>query len=370
MAGSTNDAVESRGSLQNRSSSRIEWIDIAKGIGIVLVTFGHLRNGDGYGVWLPALNLTIEIIYLFHMPLFFFLGGLTFSAHVGFKDFLIKKARTLLIPYYFFSLYFLAKPIACLLIPSLAQTFQTGYDFDLLYQLWDVFIMGNGLWFFMAYFVAEIIMYWVYKAIGDKRALFALVGCLFILIASATDHIWPGFQLPFQLIMGVGVAGYMSLGIVCKDTLLGAKNKFVDAGIALFAAAVFLFCVWTMVTGLCVSTKWIVDIFAALSGTAATVFLAIIIARAPVLEYIGRNSAVFYAVNALTMNVVKYGVFRLLGIDVTGTSFMVQFATGLVITAIALLILWGANVVIRRWLPWSLGIWPDKKLPGLTKDNN
>lgn len=31
-------------------SKRIEWIDAAKGVGIVLVSFGHLRNGDGESV--------------------------------------------------------------------------------------------------------------------------------------------------------------------------------------------------------------------------------------------------------------------------------------------------------------------------------
>lgn len=52
-------------------SKRIEWIDVAKGVGIVLVSFGHLRNGDGESVWLPALDAPIDAIYLFHMPLFF-----------------------------------------------------------------------------------------------------------------------------------------------------------------------------------------------------------------------------------------------------------------------------------------------------------
>ena len=59
-------------------SKRVEWIDVAKGVGIVLVSFGHLRNGDGESVWLPALDAPIDAIYLFHMPLFFLLGG----AHV------------------------------------------------------------------------------------------------------------------------------------------------------------------------------------------------------------------------------------------------------------------------------------------------
>lgn len=29
---------------------RIEWIDIAKALGIILVSFGHIRNGDGESV--------------------------------------------------------------------------------------------------------------------------------------------------------------------------------------------------------------------------------------------------------------------------------------------------------------------------------
>lgn len=58
----------------DNSKTRIEWIDIAKGIGIVLVSFGHVRNGDGRSVWLPALDMLISAIYLFHMPLFYFLG--------------------------------------------------------------------------------------------------------------------------------------------------------------------------------------------------------------------------------------------------------------------------------------------------------
>lgn len=45
--------------------ARIEWIDIAKGMGIVLVSFGHLRNGDGQSVWLPALDVLVSAIYLF-----------------------------------------------------------------------------------------------------------------------------------------------------------------------------------------------------------------------------------------------------------------------------------------------------------------
>ncbi len=47
-------------------SKRLDFIDIAKGIGIILVVTGHL---------LPVAAGLHVLIYSFHMPLFFFLSG-------------------------------------------------------------------------------------------------------------------------------------------------------------------------------------------------------------------------------------------------------------------------------------------------------
>ena len=50
---------------------RIEWIDMAKGIGIILVIMGHISfRPESLNVWLCS----------FHMPLFFFLSGLTYNS--------------------------------------------------------------------------------------------------------------------------------------------------------------------------------------------------------------------------------------------------------------------------------------------------
>ena len=46
---------------------RIVWIDIAKGLGIILVIAGHLFRYDSY---------ISTVIFSFHMPLFFFFAGL------------------------------------------------------------------------------------------------------------------------------------------------------------------------------------------------------------------------------------------------------------------------------------------------------
>ena len=49
---------------------RIVLYDNAKGIGIILLIFGHLFT---YG------NVPFSLIFAFHMPLFFFISGLFFT---------------------------------------------------------------------------------------------------------------------------------------------------------------------------------------------------------------------------------------------------------------------------------------------------
>ena len=50
-----------------KATERIEYIDVAKGIGMLLVIMGHA---------FPAGRIT-KIIYSLHMPLFFILSGFT-----------------------------------------------------------------------------------------------------------------------------------------------------------------------------------------------------------------------------------------------------------------------------------------------------
>lgn len=51
------------------NSKRIDWVDVAKGVGIFLMVMGHSSMPDAVNRW----------IYSFHMPLFFLLSGLVFN---------------------------------------------------------------------------------------------------------------------------------------------------------------------------------------------------------------------------------------------------------------------------------------------------
>ena len=76
-----------------RTGPRIDWIDAAKGLGIVLIVIGHI-----YSVAEPSPLYVF--IYAFHVPLFFFIAGLTYRLDPpSLPDFFRKKLRALLVPY-------------------------------------------------------------------------------------------------------------------------------------------------------------------------------------------------------------------------------------------------------------------------------
>lgn len=91
------------------STARMRWMDVARGIGIVLVVYGHaLRVLVGAGLISPADPLWVSdyVIYTFHMPLFFLLSGMNVeqSLRKGKIQFLRSKLWTIAYPYLLWSL--------------------------------------------------------------------------------------------------------------------------------------------------------------------------------------------------------------------------------------------------------------------------
>jgi len=90
--------------------TRNAWVDNAKGIGIILVVYGHVARGvasASHSVNLELFKLVDSIIYSFHMPLFFFLAGLFFHATLhkrGKMGLVLNKVDTILYPYVLWSL--------------------------------------------------------------------------------------------------------------------------------------------------------------------------------------------------------------------------------------------------------------------------
>ena len=80
------------------NNNRIEYVDIFRSFGIILMVMGHI----GFTTYFD------HFIHAFHMPMFFFVSGFFFKSkskeELSLGAFLKKKARTLLIPYLFFGI--------------------------------------------------------------------------------------------------------------------------------------------------------------------------------------------------------------------------------------------------------------------------
>lgn len=92
-----------------RQTQRSAVVDIAKGIAIVLVVYGHCLRGLVYANVLPAtswLSPTDYLVYLVHMPVFFLLSGYFFpsSSRKGIREFWSGRLKSIAYPYFLWSL--------------------------------------------------------------------------------------------------------------------------------------------------------------------------------------------------------------------------------------------------------------------------
>lgn len=133
--------------------NRIEWIDISKAIGIILVVLGHCISHE---------FLITKLIYACHMPLFFIISGICSNyKSISFLSFLKKRSCSLIIPLICFTF----------IISILSKLF-IGYNFNLLQRGFP-----HALWFLFILFVAENISF-IYSEYFKKENL--LIGLIII----------------------------------------------------------------------------------------------------------------------------------------------------------------------------------------------
>ena len=144
---------------------RLTNIDIAKGIGIILVVIGHcIPDATSVtGISNPYFKILHSIIYSFHMPLFFFISGFLTNANGSLPCiensflFIKKKFHRLIVPYLFVGLCYLPLKIA------FSQFANRPYDIS---NLWKIIIGVNPdgeLWFLYSLFIINVLVAVIFK---------------------------------------------------------------------------------------------------------------------------------------------------------------------------------------------------------------
>lgn len=152
------------------SKERYDYIDIAKGLGILMVVWAHIM----------ITGWTHKVIYAFHMPLFFLISGMLFQRekYPSFGVFIKRRAKRLLIPYTIYSVltwvfwaafrYLRHDEVESYLTPL----FQTFYA-----QGSGAYMVHNSaLWFVPCLFLTEILYFFLCR-LGKWECLMACFVC-------------------------------------------------------------------------------------------------------------------------------------------------------------------------------------------------
>ncbi len=156
---------------------RITYLDMVKGVGIILVVFGHSTLAPDQAItWLAS----------FHMPLFFMVSGMLMW-HIGEeeKPFLLsikRKAKGIMLPYITFSvIYILIKLCYLVRMPELITVEQI---WDAVYQTLTLYGI-SVMWFLPALFVSEVVFLGLRQIKRGREAI--TLGCVLILGAIAVS---------------------------------------------------------------------------------------------------------------------------------------------------------------------------------------
>ena len=155
-------------------NTRTDWVDYAKGIGIILVVYGHLLS-SGYhaGLGIPDrfFGLSDSIIYGFHMPLFFLLAGLFVEKSLqdhGAHNYLGNQLRRLVYPYFIWSI--LQLSVEVIFSAHTQKGTRLSDLFAIVYQPWGQF------WFIYALFLMQLIYVIVSRASRLASLILGILG--------------------------------------------------------------------------------------------------------------------------------------------------------------------------------------------------
>ena len=178
--------------LNNNPKERIFAFDAAKAIGIFFIVIGHVFHDQG---------IYAQYVYSFHVPLFFFLTGVTFSrGKNGFWKFLIQKLTRLLVPFYIFAaVSWGAYAILGKFVSSFAEkAIDSSVPAIIISTLKGYCAVNTPLWFLPCLFLELLFLYaitFIIDRIASKRRLsYALFG-VSIIAAIAIQYVIYKFSL-------------------------------------------------------------------------------------------------------------------------------------------------------------------------------
>lgn len=181
-------------------------IDILKGFGIILMVLGHIGFGDPFSQFCAS----------FYMPLFYVISGYLLNDKRSAGRFILKKAKTLMIPYYVFG-------SAGMVLSYFLQhdTFMERLYNFFLFPSATIMSSAGAVWFLMSLFISESIYYLFFKFLKNKHL--TAIPCVILCVILTVVPNYFDVLLPFTLnTVGISLV-YIHFGFLLR--LFAEKNK-------------------------------------------------------------------------------------------------------------------------------------------------
>lgn len=316
------------------STSRIHYIDVSKGIAIVLVILGHC---SAYSI--GDHSRLFYTIYAFHIPFWFFISGLLYHTR-DWQSYFSRKVKSLVLPYILFCLcntcfYFVASIIGHIS----------------LYRL----ICFGGLWFILTLFYVTI-LYYLADTIclkgcntTSKSIIVSLFAILALFVGIGDSSI---INESYTLSVSLVAFFFFRLGVFSQRAVewLSSTNRIVLLSISLLLLSILALTAPMNPSPIDVRIGRFGNRFLfvsqAVMGIAGMSLLSIAISANRHLEYLGRNSLLIFALH--------FPVWRLSNHFFSGWGLKGYYLLGCVFACtviVTLLIL----IPINKYFPWFKG---------------
>ncbi len=354
----------------NIAKNRIDWLDTAKCLGMLLVFLGHLlESGDPS---FSELVTTNRYIYSFHMPMFFLLAGMFFKpSPARFGKLVISKFKSRLVPVLFFTLItlpFWQYPSTWLITNVDPNTVNN--------HLWRLIRGFPNLnwpcWFLVCLMVVELIASELVPMLNTRRKLLFAILALYIVGRLVTD------KAPLAAIGALEARqtiwflqeSFVALSFYLVGYTL-AQSSMLDREITHFkrlALLLFLLCIYALTSQLDFSSytiakvnmsssehgNWLYFPIAAISGSLIFLLFSQLVPSCRLIAYIGNNTLPLIGLNGLFLHFFnKQIAIWCDGLAVGLPLVILYIVVSLACLLVCLPIVW----LLNRFAPLMIGKW-------------
>lgn len=311
---------------------RCNYIDIAKGLLIILVVVGHTY-------WGGVDNIVHSSIFWFHIPAFFVISGIFQRVPENNPLINVTYLRKMLLRYV---LPYFSWCVALYLVfrfEPLGKNF-----FRVLYGgTMNSTVYAYPFWFINSLFITSLLFQTVlwYNRNKSKGYILKLVSAILFVVAHVSSGINVFIDLPWAFGQSLLCFAYMTFGYLLSNnfrTLSISKLSYWSIIVAIVLVAIVVFCGWSLNIKSLKLPNVIVDLIIPLCATYGLLNLCLFIDNhtrivAKILKYVGQRSmTIMFTHAAILYALTHYSVFNFSNVFVLGCLYsFIAVALGVLI---------------------------------------